>query len=238
MDFDIPDDAPEIPDDLLPPVIPPVISTKRKRQIEPAVKTKRKKPKDSDFVKSFLEWENMSQGQKIKVNGFLQYFRDHPEFLDPVVQIIEGKHKVSKRILEHLVTNYAKNYKVILDGYYVVHDQYKLKLPKSNMDPCRRGERILFPYKDRFVETTLQQLESLKWVMSTNIFAYAVKHYEQIKKDLNIEKDIIPKKSTEHIILPTVENPHFVMDVLPEGYKGETTKKTVLEELAEELESF
>jgi len=171
----------------------------------PKKPTKNKKPKPSTYKKQILTWEKMSLGQRIKFIEFKKFFRDNSEMLESIVQIIEGKHKVSKRILEHLVTNFANSYKLVLpgkDGPFVVYEQYRLNLPKKNMDPCRRGPRIEFPFKDRFVETTLQQLESLRWVFTTPIFEYAQKNYDVIKKDLNLAKKIYTKKSTDHIKLP------------------------------------
>lgn len=180
------------------------------------------KPQTRFKIQPYLTWEEMSTLQRIKFNKYKQFLRENPELMHTMVQVIEGKHRVSKRIIEHLITNYAKKYHVILENDFLLYEEYRKNLPKSNMDPCRRGPRVKLKYTDRYVETTLQQLESLSWVLTTPIFAYAEENYDIIKKDLNIEKNIHTKKNTNHIHLPEVQNAHFVLDYFHRNKKIKT----------------
>merc|ERR1712065_55042 len=90
--------------------------------------------------------------------------------LDTMLKIINGESKISLRIVDWFVTNYAKKYFTVYeikrsDGEserFKVYNDYKLKLKaysKKRFDPFCRWERINFPYDEKnFVETTIGQL--------------------------------------------------------------------------------
>ena len=157
----------------------------------------------------------MSLAHLIVFNKEKQFLRAHPDIAGMVVNIIEQKEPWTLRILEHLITNYAAKYALCLDehgeeaatgsggGGFCVQEEYRKNLPKTELDPCQRGPRVSLPYCGRLVETTLPQLKCVIWIVSTPILAYARHNYEAIRKDLNIDKRLEPKKKdTSHIVLP------------------------------------
>lgn len=154
----------------------------------------------------------MYLADKISYNEKLRKLHSDPTMLAKAVSIIKGNHKVSKRILEHLTRNFAIKYHLILKDDFVVIDEYRKNLPKSNVDPCRRGPRIILSYKGERIPTTLQQLESLIWVLSTPIMEFAENNYERIKQDLNQTKGIANKRKRYPSTLRP-EGADFVLDI-------------------------
>jgi hypothetical protein len=147
----------------------------------------------------------MTKAELIVFNKHKRFLRENLEIADTVVSIIEQKFPASLRVFEHLVTNYAKKYNIVLGDKkdFVVRDEYKKNLPKATIDPCRRGPRVYIDHRGRQVETTLPQLNCVIWIATTPLLAYAREHYEVIRKDLNIAKRLVTKKKdTSHIRLP------------------------------------
>ena len=71
---------------------------------------------------------------------------------------------------------------------FKVYDDYKLKLKaysKKRFDPFCRWDRISIPYKDKFIETTIGQLNFFKWALENKVIDYIYKNYETIENDMN-----------------------------------------------------
>ena len=124
--------------------------------------------------------------------------------LNKVINIINGTSKISLRLIDWFVTNYAKkNFIVynIIDNNEVkrfkVYQDYKLKLKaysKKRFDPFCRWERITIPYKNgSYIETTIGQLNFFRWYIQNDIFKYISKYYEEIENDMN-ERNTSKKK--------------------------------------------
>jgi hypothetical protein len=121
-----------------------------------------------------------------------EFYSDY-ETVDKMLKVITGESKISLRIVDWFVTNYAKKYYVILDNElgerFKVHNEYKLKLDansKRRFDPFCRRERTNLPYKDgTHIETTIGQLNFFKWVLENNIIPYIEEHYSDIEADMN-----------------------------------------------------
>ena len=139
----------------------------------------------------------------------LKNFYQNKDYLKRMISIINGESKISLRIVDWFVTNYAKKYFTVYDTEnqrgekmrFKVHNDYKLKLKaysKKRFDPFCRWDRISFPYdENNFVETTIGQLNFFKWSLENNIIAYIEKHYEQIEDDMNSRNSTSKKKNKE-----------------------------------------
>lgn len=121
--------------------------------------------------------------------------RDH---LHKMMYIINGESKISLRIVDWFVTNYAKKYYTIYElplpdsedtTRFKVYNDYKLKLKaysKKRFDPFCRWERIQVPYDDeKYMETTIGQLNFFKWAIEHKIVDYISEHYDEIETDMN-----------------------------------------------------
>lgn len=127
------------------------------------------------------------------LDNLKKYYRENPENLDMMLQIINGESPVSLRIVDWFATNYAKQKFTVyhLKGgcRFKVYADYKLKLraySKKRFDPFCRWDRINIPYKDgTAIQTTLGQLNFFKWALDNDVIKYIQEHYLDIEKDMN-----------------------------------------------------
>jgi len=123
-------------------------------------------------------------------------FFTEEENLKRFLPIINGKSKISLRIIDWFVTNYAKKYNT---SYYltqedsikqfIVYLNYKSQLKaysKKQFDPFCRRERINFYYNDTdFIVTTVGQLNFFRWAISNGIIEYIKQNLKNIEQDMN-----------------------------------------------------
>ncbi len=111
--------------------------------------------------------------------------------------------KVSLRILEWFVINYAKKNNVgyeyeTSDGskeFIIIFSDYQNCLKgykKIRLDPfCRKQRKgkkdcsIKFVHQDIEIETTIGQLSFFKWAIEHKVLDYVENHIEDIEKDMN-----------------------------------------------------
>ena len=112
--------------------------------------------------------------------------------LNKILPIINGHDKISLRLIDWFVTNYSKkNFTSYLvdNKRFVVHTEYKLKLrsyKKKRFDPFCRWDRIVLPYEnDKFIQTTIGQLNFFKWATENNIVEYIKENKDIIEGDMN-----------------------------------------------------
>lgn len=125
----------------------------------------------------------------------MDFYKTH-DHLTKMMNIINGESKISLRIVDWFVTNYAKkNYTVYEintereNTRFKVYNDYKLKLKaysKRKFDPFCRWERISIPYdNEKFMETTIGQLNFFKWAIEYRIIDYIEQNYQDIENDMN-----------------------------------------------------
>lgn len=118
--------------------------------------------------------------------------------IDKILPIFTGESKISLRILDWFVTNYSKKYNIIFKkdkAYNNIYLNYKSQLKaysKKQFDPFCRRERITYYYnEDKYIITTVGQLNFFKWVLENNIIEYIEKNLTDIENDMNNTKIII-----------------------------------------------
>jgi hypothetical protein len=123
-------------------------------------------------------------------------FYKNRENLHKMMRIINGESKISLRIVDWFVTNFAKKNYTIYEMpvgestvRFKVYNDYKLKLKaysKRRFDPFCRWERISIPYdNESFMETTIGQLNFFKWAIENRIVDYIENNYQDIENDMN-----------------------------------------------------
>jgi hypothetical protein len=137
-----------------------------------------------------------STQKQLLLSNLTNYYKDET-ILTRMLKIITGESKISLRIVDWFVTNYAKkNYTLYpiknSSGEMIrfkVWVDYKLRLKsysKLNYDPFCRWERISIPYKaGTCIETTIGQLNFFKWALEYGVIDYIEQHYSDIEKDMN-----------------------------------------------------
>lgn len=153
---------------------------------------------------------NLHTQNALLMDCLMIFYKDKIK-LDEMMNIINGESKISLRIVDWFVTNYAKKFYTVyeipiqrngqtLSTRFKVYNDYKLKLKaysKKRFDPFCRWERITIPYNENsHMETTIGQLNFFKWAIENNIIDYIKKNYEDIERDMN-ERNSISKKKKE-----------------------------------------
>ena len=124
-------------------------------------------------------------------------FFTEEENLKRFLPIINGKSKISLRIIDWFVTNYAKKYNT---SYYltqedsikqfIVYLNYKSQLKaysKKIFDPFCRRDRIGFFYNNDEDEliTTVGQLNFFRWAIENKVLDYIEERLNEIEDDMN-----------------------------------------------------
>jgi len=133
------------------------------------------------------------------------YKKDDYLHLKEMLSVLNGDSKISLRIIDWFVTNYAKQqytvYTLSSGLRFKVYNVYKLKLKaysKKRFDPFCRWQKIEFPYGSKYVVTTIGQLNFFKWVIENEILTYIVDHYDEIETDMNTRNSTVKPKTEKN----------------------------------------
>ena len=132
--------------------------------------------------------------------------------INQMLPIIMGESKLSIRILDWFVTNYSKYKKVkynLNNVSFNVWMDYKGQLKgykKKLFDPFCRKKRIPFYYcQDKYIITTIGQLNFFRWAISNKIIDYVDNHFTEIYNDM-------AKKNVELIDTDNITNDSALFD--------------------------
>ena len=137
------------------------------------------------------------------LNNLLKFYAQDDN-MDYMLRIINGESKISLRIIDWFATNYAKKYYTLYSIHntgrrFKVYVDYKLKLKaysKKRFDPFCRWDRINVPYKgDKYIQTTIGQLNFFKWALENDVIRYVEENYANIEKDMNNRNSNAKKNS-------------------------------------------
>jgi len=152
----------------------------------------------------------------VLLESLTKYYGDSHN-MNKLLCILNGKQKISLRIIDWFVTNYSKknNIHYLLykkDGETIsftgetaeflkqfnTYHSYKSQLKsysKKRFDPfCRRG-RIQFSYDgDKSIDTTVGQLNFFKWAIDNLVIDYIQGHFQEIEEDMNLSYNMLKKQ--------------------------------------------
>ena len=141
--------------------------------------------------------DQLSTQNDLLLHNLLEFFKSEPTRLNKMLTIINGESRISLRIVDWFVTNFAKKYYVWYSlsepvdqaSRFKVHGDYKLKLKayqKRRFDVFCRWDRTIVPYDDdNFIETTIGQLNFFKWAIENRVLEYIQSHFDEIEEDMN-----------------------------------------------------
>lgn len=122
--------------------------------------------------------------------GALARFYEHGTRFRDFENVVRGHTCMSLRVLDWLVTNYAKKHNIVYvretegaSHAFNVFLEYKSQLSaysKRLFDPFCRRARITFGG----VETTCGQLNFFRWALTYGVLDYAMAHHDQIEADM------------------------------------------------------
>lgn len=139
----------------------------------------------------------------ILLETLLDFFREASHF-ETLSSIVNKNTTISLRILDWLVTNYAKKNNCTIEKFengnliaFKIYLDYKNQLraySKSNFDPfCRKNRLILNPYTMTIVDsmvnsrcfyTTIGQMNFFRWLIKNDIINYLLLNLEHIERDM------------------------------------------------------
>lgn len=142
------------------------------------------------------------------------YLQDNA--IEKMLPIVMGTSRISLRLVDWFVTNYAKHHNVIIVSdssstlnhivHFNVYASYRSQLKaysKQQFDPFRRRERIDFHYaENEFVETTIGQLNFFRWMLQNDLIKYVDEHFQEIEDDMIRSQKISSKESDASITEP------------------------------------
>ena len=155
---------------------------------------------------------------ELLLTNLLEFYKKN-DYMNRLMQIINGESKVSLRIIDWFVANFAKkNFTVysipaknrcstVINGEenmerFKVFHHYKLELKaysKVRFDPFSRRERIMVPYTNyTCLQTTIGQLNFFKWAIENQVLEYIENNYDEIEADMN-SRNTISKKNGEEL---------------------------------------
>ena len=148
---------------------------------------------------------NYNTQNDLLLNKLLQFYNKNNN-LEKMLNIINGKSKISLRIVDWFATNYSKKnytvYQIEKDNIFErfkVYNDYKLNLKaysKKRFDPFCRWERITIPYKDNtHIQTTLGQLNFFKWALENKVVEFIEDNYDTIDDDMNMRNSSSKSKN-------------------------------------------
>ena len=145
--------------------------------------------------------DQLNTQNELLLQNLMNFFSTDPGRMTKMMNIINGESRVSLRIVDWFVTNFAKKYYTWYapmttstsegdeSSRFKVYHDYKLKLKaysKRRFDPFARWERTMIPYDDdNVLETTIGQLNFFKWAIEHEILDYIQSHFEEIEEDMN-----------------------------------------------------
>lgn len=180
---------------------------------------------------------NQCKTQNELLLATLMKFYENRDFLKRMVSIINGESRISLRIVDWFVTNFAKKYFTVYDipnhlnemARFKVYHEYKLKLKayaKVRFDPFCRWERISIPYDDaNYMETTLGQLNFFKWAIENQIINFIETNYAIIENDMNSRNSTSRRKQSPTELESITNIPISKRSNLANDANGKTRKK-------------
>ena len=155
--------------------------------------------------------------QDILMDSLKEFYLDENN-LQKLLDIVKNKSKLSLRIIDWFVTNYAKKNNTRLVSNYIDNNDtgclnvkqflvflnYKSQLKaytKKQFDPFCRRQRINFYYhptdRETYVVSTVGQLNFFRWAIKNNVINYIEDNLKSIERDMNssIRKAYNNKKS-------------------------------------------
>ena len=142
------------------------------------------------------------------LNKLLEYYNIYDN-MNKMLGIINGESRISLRIVDWFATNFAKKYYTVYNinngdsdenvKRFKVYVDYKLNLKaysKRRFDPFCRWERITVPYEhDKFIQTTIGQLNFFKWALENRVIEYIENNYSDIESDMNSRNSTSKRKT-------------------------------------------
>lgn len=149
-----------------------------------------------------LSIRHQIEAQKLERQLSEEWLKKH------LIPVITQTSRVSIRLMDWLVTNYSKQYKVVysyengsVQRIFDLHYEYKTTLDSYGrplFDPFRRGKRIFFTIDDNAYETTLGQLRFWLWCEVHGVIKFCSENADEIDNHMALAHHEREKKKKEN----------------------------------------
>jgi hypothetical protein len=160
-----------------------------------------------------LNTKNLNTKQSLLMNTLNKFYKNEKN-IEIISNVLQGTTKLSLRIIDWFVTNYSKKNNIVYNikrlkndkeviEQFIVHLNYKNQLKaysKKQFDPFCRRNRIQYDLNDdKFLITTVGQLNFFRWAIDNNVIDYLKEYIEDIENDMNenIKKHYKSKTKTK-----------------------------------------
>ena len=125
------------------------------------------------------------------LHSIKDFYNENEKHSKHLSDILEKKNGISLRNIEWFITNHSKkknfSYKTTDGKKFIVHCAYKSSLDgysKKLFDPFCRTEKIEFeiPSSKVKIQTTVAQLNFIKWCIKNEIIDYLLKNKQELIK--------------------------------------------------------
>ena len=148
--------------------------------------------------------------EKLLLKSLILFYNDRNN-LEILLKFLKSKQRrLSLRLLDWLVTNYSKKHGVVItdqstenniEFMYLAYKNHLKSYSKKFFDAFARRERIFYTFhhqvhkiktdeissyydRDNGFVTTIAQLNAFRFFISSGVIDYAIKHLEDIEKDM------------------------------------------------------
>jgi hypothetical protein len=152
-----------------------------------------------------MENKTVVDSKDLLMLSLAKFYSTRKNMVD-IIDIIEGTSLISLRLIDWFVTNYSKKHSTIITKpinnnivHFNVYLSYRSQLKaysKQQFDPFRRRDRINFFFeKEKFIETTIGQMNFFRWILQNDILEYIRNFYDEIEQDMiSVQKQNQEKK--------------------------------------------
>jgi hypothetical protein len=164
--------------------------------------------------KSQRVWKQSSSyntKETLLIQSLICFYRKDPKHIEVLKTFLKNKQRrLSLRLLDWLVTNYAKKHNVIIqknrtdnvvEFMYLAYKNYLKSYSKKFFDAFARRQRIFYTFdnhvhlishdeieayleRDDGVITTIAQLNAFRFFITYGVIEYAMNHLDSIERDM------------------------------------------------------
>lgn len=152
---------------------------------------KRQSPPSTEILCLEKENDTLLENKKARTIAIscIQWFNVHPSSLGMFVRTIRRQESFSLRIVDYLVTNYAKRNRITIyhDGLPIdLYNDYRRFLgvfTKKYFDPFARRERLLLRVSGETLSSTVGQMNFMRWMLQREVHL----RVQDLKKEVEMD---------------------------------------------------
>lgn len=148
--------------------------------------------KKTNSVLSIGNKNDLQGRDELLFESLKKFYEKNDGSLEKIAPIIDGKSKISLRIIDCFVTSFSKNNQITCDTHNKhstpIHKSYKCNLNAYHgkyFSIFKRTQRInVLCGENKILNTTIAQLNFFRWIIENKILEKVEQYYDDICKEL------------------------------------------------------